>query len=123
MKKVYDHKGLAVAIKKFIKDNRLYRDIHFSRDVIAKELGISPARISLIFKEELETTFYDFVNRQRVYHARKLMKSPAHKDDTLEDIAIQSGFSNRMTMHRMYVKVYGITPGEERKNNKQENEQ
>lgn len=123
MKKVYDHKGLAVEIKKFIKDNRLYRDIHFSREIIAKQLGISTARISLIFKEELETTFYDFVNKQRVYHARKLIKSPKHKDDTLEDIAIQSGFSNRMTMHRMYVKVYGITPGEERKNNKHDNEQ
>ena len=115
MKKVYDHKGLAVRIKKMICDNHLFRDIHFSRETLANELGISPARVSSIFQEEIGTSFYDFVNRQRTYHARRLLKSAVHKNDTLEDIALQSGFSNRMTMHRMYLKVYGITPGEERK--------
>lgn len=115
MKKVYDHKGLAVRIKKMICDNHLFRDIHFSRENLANELDVSPARISTIFKEEIGTSFYEFVNRQRTYHARRLLKSVVHKNDTLEDIALQSGFSNRMTMHRMYLKVYGITPGEERK--------
>ena len=116
MHKLYDHKELAARIKLLIRNDRLFRDIHFSRETLTKELGISPARISQIFKEELGTTFYDYVNRQRVYHARHLLKSPTHKNDTLEDIAIQSGFCNRMTMHRMYMKVYGISPGEERKN-------
>lgn len=105
-------------------DNHLFRDIHFSRETLAKELEISPARVSIVFQEEIGTSFYDFVNRQRTYHARRLLKSTVHKNDTLEDIALQSGFSNRMTMHRMYLKVYGITPGDERKkNNKRENEQ
>lgn len=119
MHKIYNHKELASRIKTLIRDNRLFRDIHFSRETLAQELDISPARISTIFKEEFGTSFYDYVNRQRVYHAHRLLKSPAHKDDTLEDIAIQSGFCNRMTMHRMYIKVYGITPGEDRKNNKE----
>lgn len=122
MKKVYDHKELATRIKALVKDKHLFKDIHFSRETLATELGISPARVSLIFKEELQTTFYDFVNRQRVQNARRLLKSAAHKDETLDDIAILSGFNNRMTMHRMYVKVYGITPGDERKNNKHDNE-
>lgn len=119
MHKIYNHKELASRIKTLIRDNRLFRDIHFSRETLAQELDISPARISTIFKEEFGTSFYDYVNRQRVYHTHRLLKSPAHKDDTLEDIAIQSGFCNRMTMHRMYIKVYGITPGEERKNTKE----
>ena len=104
-------------------DNHLFRDIHFSRETLAKELEISTARVSIVFQEEIGTSFYDFVNRQRTYYARRLLKSAVHKNDTLEDIALQSGFSNRMTMHRMYLKVYGITPGDERKNNKQKNEQ
>ena len=118
MHKVYDHKELAARIKTMICDNHLFRDIHFSRYTLAKELDISPARVTAIFHEEMGTSFYDFVNRQRIYHARRLLKSAVHKNDTLEDIALQSGFNNRMTMHRMYLKVYGITPGEERKNKK-----
>jgi two-component system response regulator YesN len=117
--KVYNHKELAVRIKAMICDNHLFRDIHFSRENLANELDVSPARISTIFKEEIGTSFYEFVNRQRTYHARRLLKAPSHKNDTLEEIALQSGFSNRMTMHRMYLKVYGITPGEERKNTKE----
>lgn len=123
MNRQYDHKELATEIRHLIKDRRLYRNIHFSREDIARELDILPARVSLIFRDELKTSFYDFVNRLRAIHAHKLLKSQAHKDDTLEDIAVQSGFNNRMTMHRVYVKMYGITPGEERKNNKQDNEQ
>lgn len=115
MHKMYNHKELAARIKTMICDNHIFRDIHFSREILANELGISPARVSSIFQEEIGTSFYDFVNRQRTYHARRLLKSAVHKNDTLEDIALQSGFSNRMTMHRMYLKVYGITPGEERK--------
>ena len=118
MQKVYDHKELAARIKTMICDNHLFRDIHFSRYTLAKELDISPARVTAIFHEEMGTSFYDFVNRQRIYHARRLLKSAVHKNDTLEDIALQSGFNNRMTMHRMYLKVYGITPGEERKTTK-----
>lgn len=113
--KVYNHKEIAARIKTMICDNHLFRDIHLSRETLAKELEISPARVSTIFQEEIGTSFYDFVNRQRTYHARRLLKSTVHKNDTLEDIALQSGFSNRMTMHRMYLKVYGITPGDERK--------
>ena len=112
--KVYNHKEIAARIKTMICDNHLFRDIHLSRETLAKELEISPARVSTIFLEEIGTSFYDFVNRQRTYYARRLLKSAVHKNDTLEDIALQSGFSNRMTMHRMYLKVYGITPGEER---------
>jgi AraC-like DNA-binding protein len=115
MKKVYDHKGLAVRIKKMICDNHLFRDIHFSRENLANELDVSTARVSTIFQEEIGASFYEFVNRQRTYYARRLLKAYSHKNDTLEDIALQSGFSNRMTMHRMYLKVYGITPGDERK--------
>ena len=118
MHKVYDHKELAARIKTMICDNHLFRDIHFSRYTLAKELDISPARVTAIFHEEMGTSFYDFVNRQRIYHARRLLKSAVHKNDTLEDIALQSGFNNRMTMHRMYLKVYGTTPGEERKTTK-----
>ena len=115
MHKMYNHKELAARIKTMICANHIFRDIHFSRETLANELGISPARVSSIFQEEIGTSFYDFVNRQRTYHARRLLKSAVHKNDTLEDIALLSGFSNRMTMHRMYLKVYGITPGEERK--------
>lgn len=115
MHKVYDHKELAARIKKMICDNHLFRDINFSREDLAEELNISKARVSTIFQEEIGTSFYDFVNRQRTYYARRLLKASSHKNDTLEEIALQSGFSNRMTMHRMYLKVYSITPGDERK--------
>ena len=112
--KVHNNKELAARIKKMICDNHLFRNIHFSRENLANELNISLPRVSMIFKEEIGTSFYDFVNRQRTYYARRLLKTSSHKNDTLEEIALQSGFSNRMTMHRMYLKVYGITPGDER---------
>ena len=79
MHKVYDHKELAARIKTMICDNHLFRDIHFSRYTLAKELDISPARVTAIFHEEMGTSFYDFVTRQRIYHARRLLKSAVHK--------------------------------------------
>lgn len=120
MKRIYDHKLLAARIKKMIREDNLYRDIHFSRTILADMLDISPARLSIIFKEEIDSSFYDFVNLQRVHYAHRLLKSPKHQSYTLDDIALISGFSCRMTLHRMYLKVYGITPGEERKSHRSE---
>ena len=52
-----------------------------------------------------------------IYHHYGCEKfKPEFSQSFFEDIALQSGFSNRMTMHRMYLKVYGITPGDERRN-------
>lgn len=110
-----DRESLARAVVQYVRDERNFRDIHISRDSVSRHFGVSPTMFSKVVHEELGTTFNDLVNKYRVHYARRLLLSPSNAESPLEEIALRSGFSNRMTMHRAFLTVYGVTPGAMRK--------
>lgn len=106
-----DRASLARAVVHYVRDERNFRDIHVSREGVSRHFGVSQTILSKVIHEELGTTFNDLVNKYRAHYARRLLLSPSNADSPLEEIAIRSGFSNRMTMHRAFLSVYGVTPG------------
>lgn len=46
----------------------------------------------------------------RLEHSLELIRS--NQEYTIEGIALDSGFSNRQTFHRLFVEKYGMTPTE-----------
>ena len=61
--------------------------------------------------------FSVFVNEFRINHAESLLKSDVGKTMLLEEIAIESGFSNISSFYREFVKKKGISPGKYREMN------
>lgn len=109
-----DRKSIARELVKFVRTERNYRNINLSREDVAEKLGITKGMLTSVVHNELQTTFTDLVNKYRVSHAYKLLKSDRNDSASLEEIAIMSGFSNRMTMHRAFHKEYGMAPGKMR---------
>ena len=107
MRKTYDEKALCNRLKDYIVTHRHYRELDLSRNRTAKELGIPKAYISRVMKEQFGCSFSDYVNRYRIEYAHCLLSSPAHIDNTIEEIAILSGFSCRMSLYRAYKKYFG----------------
>lgn len=110
MAKTFDRQALAKKIVSYVRDDHNYRNINLDRSEVAGYLGITNPMFTSIVHRELDTTFKDLVNKYRVQFAHRLLLSE-DSDASLEDIAIRSGFSNRMTMHRAFIKVYGMSPG------------
>lgn len=74
---------------------------------LAMLLGTNRTYLSQYFNQNCESTFYDFVNDYRIHHAKLLLHST---DDTLETIAMNSGFNSLSTFRRAFVQREGMSP-------------
>lgn len=80
-------------------------------DIAAKE-NLSVTHLSHIFSNNFGMTFQEFVNIKRMEQCIRLM---ANKEKTLLEISYESGFSDSKYMNKMFLKRFGCTPKEYRK--------
>jgi len=90
---------------------KLHLDPHFKSEDIAKELGISPRKLSQVIKISSGQTFTQFINRLRIGEATRLMERPHAGPLKIDAIAGMCGFSNRQHFRRVFEQVTGVTPG------------
>ena len=90
---------------------KLHLDPHFKSEDIAKELGISPRKLSQVIKITSGQTFTQFINRLRIGEATRLMERPHAGPLKIDAIAGMCGFSNRQHFRRVFEQVTGVTPG------------
>lgn len=102
-------------LKRLISKPAIYRDVNLNREFLAQKLGISSTKLSLLVHKEGKTSLLDMINEQRIKHVKRILDAEEHSNDTLEEISLRSGFNNRLTMYRYFVKYYGVTPGDYRK--------
>lgn len=75
---------------------------------VAKELYLNKYYVSHIFNQKLDISFKDFINYQRVEHARKMLE----KGTSITEVAFSSGFSSIRTFNRAFLKILEISPRE-----------
>lgn len=102
-------------IKETIRQPKVFRNVNLTRSDFARDIGISERRLSDILNNEISLDFHELLNIQRAHYAHRVLRSEVHRKDSLDDIAIFCGFVSRVTMHRYFTRVYGITPGKYRK--------
>ena len=83
--------------------------------MVASELSLSEGYISHLFAYRIHQSFPDYVNALRLNEAIHLMQQGGR---TLSDISASCGFSSIRTFNRSFLKKYGITPSQYRKNMK-----
>lgn len=76
---------------------------------LSTQLGYSASRISHLLREQLHTTFTDYLNLLRCRYAATQILSD-EKD--MLDIIESSGFNSVSTFYRIFRKVYRMTPAE-----------
>lgn len=81
---------------------------------LAALLGTNRTYLSQYINQCCDTTFYDFVNDYRIHHAKLLLHST---DDTLDTIAMKSGFNSLSTFRRAFQQREGKSPIEFRASN------
>ncbi|MEC0226324.1 AraC family transcriptional regulator [Paenibacillus alba] len=76
---------------------------------IAERESLSLPYLSHFFKENLNTTFQDYLNQVRFEKAKKLI---TQTDKKLIDICLESGFSDARYLNKMFMKQFGCTPSQ-----------
>ena len=84
----------------------------FSISLLADQIGVSEVYIRKLFKAQYGTSPSKYLMSVRLDHAKNLIKYPFI---TLEECAMQSGFSSLQYFCRLFKKETGISPGQYRK--------
>lgn len=82
-------------------------DGEISLENAARRANMSQSYFSHIFKEEMNISFTDYVNRMRIQKACSLLKNPHLK---VSDVALQVGIENFNYFSILFKKVTGLSP-------------
>ncbi|UMZ72575.1 HTH-type transcriptional regulator YesS [Natranaerofaba carboxydovora] len=74
---------------------------------VAKEVGLSSAYFSRIFKQETGLSFTEYVNRVRVKLSKEMLKDYS----SLADVALNVGFSDQSYFCKTFKRITGLSPG------------
>lgn len=112
--KLQQEVALAERMYLLFEKEHVYLNPRLRLSELAMLLGTNRTYLSQYFNQNCESTFYDFVNDYRIHHAKLLLHS---SDDTLETIAMNSGFNSLSTFRRAFVQREGMSPIEFRASN------
>jgi AraC family transcriptional regulator len=76
-------------------------------DMVAQEVGMSRYHFSRVFKESMGLSPINYIGRQRIERAKKLL---AETELPIADIALQAGFSGQSHFTTFFRKLVGLTP-------------
>lgn len=103
------------SFQKLIEEDHIFLQGDLRADELAAKMNTNRTYLSRMFKEELKSTFSDYINQKRIEYAQKLMQG--NPDIKLAELADKSGFSNINSFGRTFKQVAGIPPKEWLKNN------
>jgi AraC-like DNA-binding protein len=85
----------------------------FNLNEIAGHAGLSPARLSRLFREQTGIPMVRFRNRQRI--SRFLELYGTGQRQTMLNAALEAGFGSYAQFHRVFKEIIGCSPGTYRK--------
>lgn len=105
---------LAKELEEQISSKQLYLNEKLTLTELAKATDIKAHTVSQVINQTMKTNFYRLINGYRIQHAAELID-----DDklnwTLERIAYESGFTNRVTFSNAFKEVMACTPSNYKK--------
>jgi AraC-like DNA-binding protein len=87
---------------------RLHLDSQLTLRLLCERLRENPHYVSQVINQDLNTSFYDLVNRQRIRDAmNELLRQP---DRPVLEIALEVGFNSKSTFNAAFRQHAGTTP-------------
>lgn len=100
----------AEELKLLMKKDRPFLDPDINLNMLAQLSGISKNHLTQVLNEEFGMNFYEFINRYRIEHAKRLLTDPAHAHLSIEGIAAQAGYKSKTTFFTHFKRSTGATP-------------
>lgn len=109
---------LAKQISQALSQKQLFLNDKLTLSILADELSIKPHLISQVISQSMKTNFYQLINEYRVNFAIHLLQN-TDSNWSIERVAYESGFGNRVTFNNAFKSFKGCTPSAYRKKLKQ----
>jgi AraC-like DNA-binding protein len=102
---------LMAKIDTYLKEQKPFLQHGFSIRDLSKDLSIPVYQISYIINNKYDRHFSNWLNYYRIEYFLELARSEQHKNITLEALAKDAGFSNRITFINAFKREKGMSPG------------
>lgn len=102
--------GYRAKLEQWMKTDKPYLNPEFRLLDLRQVLPLNRTYLSQLINAEYGCNFYQFVTNYRIEEAKRLMTE--HPEMTMEDVAIQSGFSSARTLYRAFDREVEMTPKE-----------
>lgn len=79
---------------------------------LARQVALSPSRLSHLFKQQTGESVMDYVLKLRLRHGARLLE---HSDMLVQSIAEEAGFGSPFHFTNQFTRLYGIGPSQYRK--------
>lgn len=103
-------------LTKVLNDDRAYLDDALTLEKLSKSTGLTPDRVTNLFRVFYKKPFKETINALRIEEAKRLIKENGPKQLNLLAIAMDSGFNNKVTFYRAFKKNEDCSPSEYVKN-------
>jgi AraC-like DNA-binding protein len=121
--KKYSNSGLAeedmrriiTALDNKMQNDKPYLDAELTIDSLAESIACTRHHLSQAINEQLNKSFYDYINHYRVEEAKHLLIDPSKDNHKIASIAYDAGFNSISTFNDVFKKVTGNTPSQYRK--------
>lgn len=101
----------------YMEHEQAYLNPNLKRSDIAEAINTSVAKLSQVFSQHLGENYYDFINKYRLEHFKKLIAAGEYKRYTVTALSESCGFK-RASFFSTFRKVEGMTPTEYLKSRK-----
>ena len=98
-----------------LQTQQLYLDDKLTLTSLAEALELKPHMISQVINQTMQTSFYKLINSYRVEYAITLIEQKG-TSWSIERIAFESGFGNRVTFNNAFKTLKGCSPSVFKKN-------
>ena len=102
----------AEALVHYVDTEKPYLRSRLSIPDLAQALDVPMHHLSQVINEQLNQTFYDFINRHRVDEFKKRIADPRYKNYKVISIALDCGFNSKSSFNRIFKKFEQCTPTE-----------
>lgn len=100
-------KRIAKKVEHKVMEEKAYLNPDIDASTLASELGISVHYLSQVLSQEMETTFYSYINDARIEAAKDALRT---SEQTVLEIALAVGYNTRSSFYNAFKKRTGMTP-------------
>ena len=104
-------------LEEYMSKSRPYLNNELRLQDLAKQLNVPAYQLSQVINDQLNLTFFDYINRCRVEEAKRLIA--AEPNSTLLEIAFKAGFNNKTSFSNAFKKFTTQTAVQFRKSQRQ----
>ncbi|MBB4037946.1 AraC-like DNA-binding protein/Tfp pilus assembly protein PilF [Dysgonomonas hofstadii] len=103
-------------VHELIKTEKVFKELDLTLESLSKQMNVNRNYLSKAINKTTGKNFNTFINEYRIKEAIKIMSDEKSDLISIDAIALEVGFNNRISFYQSFKKITGLTPSDFRNN-------